>query len=690
MGALLLLVLLFVSGPKEAGALVDGRVPLSEVTKARVDFPAVAAATRLYYEGRLVEAVARLRSVLPVAGADLERGVRRELAVVYKDLGDLEAAEREYERLVNMDPGDREAVLSWAYAALQRARYPQAIERFERALHLGEDHWVHLGKGLAYLGMGEAEKAIEALRRAVTRESRLAVAHELLGSILLRQGRYAEAADALSRALRLDSSHLSAYHKLARAYEGAGRIDEAWTYYDRARRILNSATVRADVERFVAAYADRVQAIEAAADARKAAPVHRQVEPVPVLGGSVPVRVGILEGIDSLTFSAGSAFRARTSGGILGPFPSGLWSMRLQSGMLMLEGPGGARIHLGQGEVRLELEREDTTWILYDLSAGSGYFWARKEDRQLRGALIALVRGRGFTVVNELDIEAYLLAVVPSEMSYTMPMEALKAQAIAARTYTLRSVGGRYASRGFDVLGDVASAAYRGVDAENPRTTEAVLATRGLVLTYRGRLAETYFHASAGGHTISSAEAWGGRREYLQGVPEWDGDELAFPLVPSALERWLKLVPDVYSSRAQHAILGTFRWVQRVTAEEIRERVERTRKIGRITGVIALERGQAGHVRSLRIEGTEGAYVVSGDAIRSTLGGLKSNAFKIETFLGPDGLPESFLFFGAGFGHGVGLSQLGAAGMAEAGYSAEAILNHYFRGATLAPNYNRS
>lgn len=674
-----------------AGASVDGRVPVQAAVGDLERYPVVEAATRHYYEGRPLEAIARLRAALPVAGPALERRVRLELASIYKDLGDLEAVEREYGRLAAVDPSDREAVVGWAFAALQRARYATAISRFEQALRLAEDHWVHFGLGLAYLGAGDLEAAVEALTRAVAKESRFAVAHELLGTILLQQGRYAEAADALARALRLDSSYQEAYYKLAQAYEGAGRIDEAWSYYDRARRILGTAEVRADVERFVAAHLERVQAIEAAVLARRAEPEHRLAEPLPGGGGGVPVRVGIAEGMEALAFSAGSPFFVRAGGGVDGPLPSGLWEMRLEGGSLALYGPGSARHAFSGPEIRFELERDSATWILYDLNAGSGYFWARREDRQLRGDLVALVRGSTFTVVNVLDIEAYLLAVVPSEMSFTMPMEALKAQAIAARTYTLRSLGGRYASRGFDVLGDVASSAYRGVDAEHARTTEAVLSTQGLVLTYRGSLAETYYHASAGGHTASSREVWGGHREYLQGVPEWGSGEgsLAFPLSPGALERWLRQIPDVYSSRAGHAILGTFRWVQRVTAEEIRRRVERTRSVGAITRIVPIERGEAGHVRSVRIEGTGGSYVVSGDVIRSTLGGLKSSAFKIETFLGPDGLPESFLFIGAGFGHGVGLSQLGAAGMAEAGHTAEEILQHYFRGAAITPNYNR-
>src|SRR5690606_12505494 len=111
--------------------------------------------------------------------------------------------------------------------------------------------------------------------------------------------------------------------------------------------------------------------------------------------------------------------------------------------------------------------------------------------------------------------------VVPAEVYPSMHPEAVKAQAIAARTYALRSLG-RYESRGFDVLGSVVSAEYRGVGRGHPLTTRAVLETRGLVLTHRGRLIEALYHSSAGGYTSSGEDVWGGATAYLQALPEWD------------------------------------------------------------------------------------------------------------------------------------------------------------------------
>ena len=111
--------------------------------------------------------------------------------------------------------------------------------------------------------------------------------------------------------------------------------------------------------------------------------------------------------------------------------------------------------------------------------------------------------------------------------------------------------------------------------------------------------------------------------------------------------------------------------------------------IGEVLKIIPGSRGIGGYVNRVTLVGTKGSHVVRGDSIRSTLGGLKSNAFKVEAVVGADGLPESFIFYGAGFGHGVGLSQFGAAGMAEAGMTVDEILGHYFPGAVIRPNYNR-
>ncbi len=372
-----------------------------------------------------------------------------------------------------------------------------------------------------------------------------------------------------------------------------------------------------------------------------------------------------------------------------------MWRLELRQGRVHLASEGGEAFALDGREIRLTLDDSQTTWIALGLDAGSGYFWSREEDLQVRGDLIVLARPSGLTLVNELDIEEYLLAVVPSEMYPSMPAEALKAQAIAARTYTMRHLG-RFSARGFDVMGSVLSSAYRGVDRETSRTTEAVLATSGEVLTHSGALIEAYYHATAGGMTAASADVWGGARPYLNAVGEWfseserseRGPAIAqIPLTPAVLERWLRERPAVFSQGTGFGQASTFRWIVPVSADLIRDRVGE--RIGEVVAIVPRGRDIGGRLKSLTVVGTNGEAHVAGDVIRSRMGGLKSNAFTVMPLIGADGLPERFLFVGAGFGHGVGLSQMGAAGMAARGATVDEILSHYYPGATISPHYGR-
>lgn len=653
-------------------------------------------AIRLYYEGELRQAELMLRSMLD-DGFD-EGAVRQNLAVVYKDLGEYDRAAAEYERLAMLFPEDPRVRGDWGFALLGAGDSGGAMARFREAVALDDGEAAfYFGLGLAHYVRGEYEPAVRALTEATRLAENFAAAYELLGTIHLEEERFAAASAALSRALRLDSSYLLAYYRLAQAYEGEGRIENAWTYYDRSRRIFSTHQgVQQDVARFVETHRPVIIAREQErADARQKAS-HIRVEPLDVAVDTPWIRVGLLERSPGFTFSAGAPFRleaADPSGEPLaaaGEYAAGEWHVVLGKLGMTFTSAQGERLELPRRDVRLTPVDPAATMILYDLETGQGYFWSTKEDLQVRGSLEFLVKEAGITVVNLLDIESYLLAVVPSEMYPSMDLEALKAQAIAARTYTLRTRG-RYRSRGFDVLATVASSAYRGVTREHPATTQAVLETLGQVLTYQGGLAETLYTSNAGGFTAASAEVWGSGRAYLQAVPEWGRDEEGpqFPLSPAALEGWLTRIPDVYSSRSRLGLLHTFRWVQRVDAEEIDRRVGRIAAIGRVLAIIPGQRGTGGYVQSVTLIGSSGSHVVRGDSIRSMLGGLKSTAFKVQAVLGPDGTPHSFLFYGAGFGHGVGLSQFGAAGMAEAGAGVEEILEHYFPGTVIRPNYNR-
>ncbi len=257
------------------------------------------------------------------------------------------------------------------------------------------------------------------------------------------------------------------------------------------------------------------------------------------------------------------------------------------------------------------------------------------------------------TVINELDLEEYLFGVVRSEMDPRWPPDALRAQAIAARSLAVQSAG-RFAAEGYDVRSTTDSQVYGGVAAEDPRTTAAVEATRGLVLLYEGRAAFAPYHTDSGGATESSEFVWGSVMPHLRGVA------------------------DPYSKDAPN-----HEWTLRLDLPTIEARL---RSAGRpIAGLQRLEVGAtspSGRVMMLRVFTATGTFDVRGNDFRTVLGAntLRSTLFVIRQ--GGDGAVE---FAGRGFGHGVGMSQWGARGQAQAGRDHTEILRYYYTGVIVGP-----
>jgi SpoIID/LytB domain protein len=214
-----------------------------------------------------------------------------------------------------------------------------------------------------------------------------------------------------------------------------------------------------------------------------------------------------------------------------------------------------------------------------------------------------------------------------------------------------------------------------------------VNATRGQILTYNEKPISAFYSANSGGYSAVPPITWNFNPPYLQTVPDKLGVAHEGLLAPAALAAWVDQRLPSYAANPKYSARSAYRWQVIVPRSEIERRINRRSPIGEITGLLTLARADCGRVNQVLIQGTKGEFVVSGDSIRSTLGGLRSNLFVVNPKLGKDGLPEFFIFTGAGFGHGVGMDQSGAAGMAADGYSAPAILEHYYPGTTLTSLY---
>lgn len=307
--------------------------------------------------------------------------------------------------------------------------------------------------------------------------------------------------------------------------------------------------------------------------------------------------------------------------------------------------------------------------------------------------------GGRLTLVNVLSLEEYLRGVLPAEMAPSAPFEALLAQAIVARTFALASLG-RHAREGFDLCASNHCQVYGGVAREHPTTNRAVEQTRGQVLLCQGKPFTALFHAVCGGATDSPMDVWSKPTEpgCFKGIVDAK-DPLGLDLTAESG------IQDL-ANRREEVFCGDspdFFWEMERTREELERTFARTLPIvlgapaplGELRTLSVVSRTISGRATALLVEGSQGSYLVRGEGIRWLFGtgrpndqGLKSCRFVVQPMARPEAPgapPVRYRLVGFGWGHGVGLCQAGAIGMAKKGYLAAEILAHYFPEAQIGP-----
>jgi stage II sporulation protein D len=358
-------------------------------------------------------------------------------------------------------------------------------------------------------------------------------------------------------------------------------------------------------------------------------------------------------------------------------------------------------------------------FALDDVTIGIGFHWERKERQVFRGVVRLLEREAGLTVINDVSLEEYVTSVISSEMSASCPLELLKAHAVISRSWLWfpkanpSSSGkgqgqgldsheivrwyGREAHPDFDVCADDHCQRYQGITkAFSPAAAQAVRATAGEFLRYNGAICDARFSKSCGGITERYATAWEDEDiPYLRSV--YDGAANGGQGRPpyDSPETWIRSNPPAYCNTDDSELLSRvlpgfdqetrdfYRWSVAYTPEELSDLIGSRLGVdlGPIRDVQALARGRSGRIYRLKITG-ERDYIIIGKEleIRRALSRthLYSSAFVVDQESG------RFVFFGAGWGHGVGLCQIGAAVMANEGKTYTEILQHYYRGATVS------
>ena len=439
------------------------------------------------------------------------------------------------------------------------------------------------------------------------------------------------------------------------------------------------------------------------------------------------IQVGIFTG-DEISFTLNKPFRAGTD------FRSvtGRWKAACVNNKVLLN----------NGEMSLESEEplmlspEDarvSSFILHDVVIGVDFHWQRREDQVFSGNLKLIVENSKITAVNVLPVDDYLTSVISSEMKATASEEFLKAHSVISRSWLLaqieksRSLGkssGKYRThfrtdteivrwydredhRNYDVCADDHCQRYQGITrASTPVVVKAVKETYGEVLIYDGVICDTRYYKCCGGLTELFENVWEPvNHPYLQRVIDNPADPEGYALGfydEGNIEKWILGKPDAFCNTTDKKVLSQvlndydletkdfFRWKVKYMQDELSDLVKKRTGIdfGTVTDLVPMERGTSGRIKRLRIEGTLKTMIIGKELeIRKSLSKshLYSSCFIVEKT--GNGKEKLFVLHGAGWGHGVGLCQIGAAVMGSKGYKYHEILNHYFRGSGLEKIY---
>ncbi len=376
---------------------------------------------------------------------------------------------------------------------------------------------------------------------------------------------------------------------------------------------------------------------------------------------------------------------------------------------------------------------EDASFSLDDVTIGVNFHWERKEKQTFLGSLKLIITEGKICAINILPVERYLESVISSEMSATSSLELLKAHAVISRSWLLAQienrcrsitnvdvVSSRVSADGselirwydrddhtlFDVCADDHCQRYQGITKEtNQNVKKAVAATFGEVLFYDGNICDARFSKSCGGVTEEFQFCWDDTpKEYLKAAGDNPDESMPDLTVEANAEKWIRSNPPSFCNTTDKTILSQvlndydtettdfYRWHVTYTQEEILQLIKDKTGIdfGEIIDIIPLLRGKSGRLSKLVLVGSKRRMVIGKELeIRRMLSRshLYSSAFVVDKSDIKDGVPQKFDIVGAGWGHGVGLCQIGAAVMGAKGYGYKEILTHYFHGADLKKLY---
>ena len=385
-------------------------------------------------------------------------------------------------------------------------------------------------------------------------------------------------------------------------------------------------------------------------------------------------------------------------------------------------------------ELLFEPNDTQSSFTLEDVTIGVNFHWERKEAQTFLGKLRFIVENNNICAINELPVETYLISVISSEMRATSSLELLKAHAVISRSWLLAQIERRKAENNnavkqpslfktdeeivrwydredhkrFDVCADDHCQRYQGITkAANKHVVEAIEQTAGEILTSHGEICDARYSKCCGGAVEEFQYCWENiKKPYLQALPDTMPDTTPLPDLAdeAVVHHWILSSPRAFCNTTDQKVLSQvlndfdqettdfYRWTQTYSQAEVKQLLEEKLGVlfGDVIDLIPLERGKSGRIYRLKIVGKERTLIIGKELeIRRSLSKshLYSSAFIVEKVDIKDGVPQQFVIKGAGWGHGVGLCQIGAAMMGKQGYRYEEILLHYYKGAEITKAY---
>jgi len=596
-------------------------------------------------------------------------------------------------------PNDQDISAQLAWALLNEGHFDEADHFFEAAVGTDSLNPIDLiGHAQIYLENKEYLQARNLLEFVNKQRPRLTLVPFFLGKGYVAEGRSMEAIESFKKTIAMDSHFVESRLYLADLYEKTNDPNNAWRQYVKTSYAHSGNPIAArGMKRIKNKITQKPEKIIPPKTIENPSQIPAMTSPETL----EKIRIGI--GTSSagkptrknwVLFRTGGPFRIvnqKTKRVLATGKRNLIWQIKLSNRGKRgrIYNSTGGYVTSFKGSILIDQPGVvSPTIIINSLKYAEGTPWGGMADKEMRGELEVRVhtRSKRLITINHVTVEEYVYGVLAAEMPVHWPLEALKSQAVIARNIAVyrKRLYRTHRKYGYDLCDEQHCQVYAGVRVESDKARQAVDETRGELLWYRGKPAHTVFSSNCGGMTQNGVQAGWGHINYWKSISDAKPNT-SLPTSPWELKKYLQTEPDLYCQSSPHIWYPEYRWARVVEAKHIANKLRRKRNLGRVRQIYILKRNKSGRVQKIQVIGTKGFITLTKEHhIRRYLGlgSQRSTQFMIETVV-REGKAHSFVFYGGGWGHGVGLCQSGAAGRADAGMDYKEILVTYYEGTEL-------